>query len=114
MSIYEERRGHCTPSYSPEAPMSVKEFLEKALAAIRRRRGLIHGSWNNRHGVCAMGAFGAKHDGAVVPYAIGNALQAFNDSMPKATPALRRRKVISWLENKLASLPTPNGDARNE
>jgi hypothetical protein len=84
--------------------MAPAEFLEKTLKAIKRRRGLIHGAWNDSGKVCALGAFGSCHDGAVVPGELATQLQQYNDSMPLASPATRRKKVIAWIEARLKEL----------
>lgn len=90
--------------YSQDPAISPKEFLEETLKAIKRRRGLIHGSWREGSRVCALGAFGACHNGAVIPGDLATELQQYNDSMPKASPEKRRAKVIEWIEKRLKEI----------
>lgn len=105
MSIREARPGHITPAWGRSA-IPDREFLEKTLAAIRKRRGLIHGSLMNGGGqVCALGAFAKMHDNTCINLDIAEQLQAFNDSMPKASKQTRRAKVIKWIEQRLRALP---------
>jgi hypothetical protein len=96
------RPGHLTYTYRPS--ISPHDFLTKALAAIKRRRGLIHGSWDSGGRVCALGAFGKAHDGTCIPGDLAAELQQYNDSMPKAAPEVRRAKVIKWIEKRLKDL----------
>lgn len=102
MSIFDAREGHI--GSSAKEPIPDRQFLEKALAAIKKRRGLIHGSMEDHGRVCALGAFASKHDNTCISLKLAEALQEFNDSMPKASPEVRREKVIRWLEKKLAAL----------
>jgi hypothetical protein len=83
--------------------LSDVEFLEKALAAIRRRRGLIHGTLKDRHSgrVCALGSMLGDWEGICAPGDLCLKLQRINDSVPKATPEARRTKVIRWLERQI-------------
>jgi hypothetical protein len=103
MSLYDARRGYIQSGIFRQA-IPDREFLEKTLAAVKKRRGLIHGSMTEHGRVCALGAFAAKHDNTCVHKAISEALQEFNDSMPEATPKVRREKVIRWIEKRLAAL----------
>lgn len=93
MSIFEARAGYISDA-GFKVPMPDREFLLKALAAIKRRRGLIHGSMKDHERVCALGAFASKHDHSCINARIAEALQTFNDSMPKATTQTRRARVI--------------------
>ena len=103
-SLMRARPGHLAIAGADERAISPVEFLQKALSAVTRRRGLIHGIWNDGRGVCALGAFGKCHHGTVVPGELATQLQRYNDSMPDVTPQLRRAKVISWIEARLKEL----------
>lgn len=82
-----------------------REFLEKSPAAIKRRRGLIHGDLFEGSKVCALGALAHACGGSVtVTGSLPREMQELNDSMPRATPAKRREKVIAWLEKQLRKL----------
>lgn len=86
--------------------LSEREFLTKTLAAVKRRRGLIHGDLMDGKRACALGALAASCGGSVtVAGETPRKLQEFNDSMPKATPAVRRLRVIEWLEKRISRLP---------
>jgi len=102
LRLMSARSGHVTPSNDPA--ISPREFLERALKAIKRRRGLIHGTWNDSGRVCALGAFGGCNDGVTIPGELATQLQEFNDSMPRATPVTRRKRVIAWIERRLKEL----------
>ena len=103
MSIFDARPGHVSNGgYAPM--MSRKDFLEKSLAAIKKRRGLIHGAMQKDGRVCALGAFASKNDNCCVDIRLAEEMQELNDSMPKASPATRRKKVMKWIEEKLAAL----------
>jgi hypothetical protein len=95
-------------SYAPRnaVALSDREFLEKTLTAVKRRRGLIHGDMTQRSRVCALGALAVACGGEVcVSGMLPTDLQKFNDSMPHATPERRRLKVIAWLEKRIKELP---------
>lgn len=96
-------------SYAPfnSVALTDKELLEKTLAAVKRRRGLIHGDMKQQSRVCALGALAASSAGGEVTVqgALPRLLQEFNDSMPRVSPATRRLKVIEWLEKRIKRLP---------
>lgn len=103
-ALMRARPGELSVAYN-EPAISPHAFLTKALAAIKRRRGLIHGHWDDDgQRVCALGAFGKRNVGTVIPGELATKLQQYNDSMPKASPATRRAKVIRWIERKLKEL----------
>jgi hypothetical protein len=104
MSLFEARAGYISSGLFKTA-ISDRAFLERTLVAVKARRGLIHGSMVDHGRVCALGAFAAKYPDTCVRIGIGEALQEFNDSMPRATPEGRRVKVIRWIEKQLAALP---------
>lgn len=103
MNIFEARPG-CISREFRQPALPDRDFLEKALAAIKKRRGLIHGSLDDHGRVCALGAFALKNKDACINVEIAEALQKFNDSMPKASPEVRRAKVILWIEKRLTKL----------
>lgn len=109
MSLPESRAGHVGGKIINKPVLTDEEFLCKSLAAVRRRRGLIHGKLteNGKRGMfCAIGALCMSEGGEVnVPRELGNLLQEFNDSMPRVSRALRRARVIQWLESKIQELP---------
>lgn len=105
MSNYLIRPGHTVPAGADETALTDREFLEKTLKAVKRRRGLIHGTLTDHGRVCALGALVESCGGDVVlngrlPFE----LQMVNDWMPKATPRQRRLKVVRWLETQLEAL----------
>lgn len=88
--------------------VSDKELYQKVLGFVTRRKGLLHGKFNDHGRVCAMGALeaGLKRDGTyiVVNYDASVSLQKANDSCPQATPAGRRKRVMQWLQDKIEKL----------
>lgn len=100
------RSGHVWPASWNDKALSDREFLEKTLAAVKRRKGLIHGALIENSRVCALGALAVLCGGEVtVQGDLPQELRALNDSVPKATPAQRRQKVIKWLEARIRKLP---------
>lgn len=105
-SLIPGRSEYVGPAGSSDVALTDREFLEKSLADIKRRRGLIHGDLNDGGRVCALGALAKACGGTVtVTGCLPREMQEFNDSMPKATPAKRRERVIQWLEKRIAKLP---------
>jgi hypothetical protein len=85
-------------------------FLSAVLGAVKKRDGLIHGKYRNG-GVCALGALGAelaKRNCCMCAFpSIVEQLQEVNDSVPWATPAEQRMKVIEWIEGRLKTAGEP-------
>lgn len=104
MSLWDTRGNYCVLSGPDQKPISDKELLEKTLAAVKGRRGLIHGDLRGKHGtVCALGALVMKYGEVTVP-PLAEDIQKYNDSMPSVSKETRRARVIKWLEKRLASL----------
>lgn len=99
------RPGHTSYAAINDESLSYKEFLEKTLVAVKRRRGLIHGDLVRNGRVCGLGALATMCGGSVTLNTDwAKQLQEVNDAVPKATPAGRRARVIRWLEQKLKEL----------
>lgn len=104
-----ERLPISTASMFFSDPVDDKEFYKVALKSLRTRRGVIHGQFNDKGRVCAVGA--VRHYvkkskfGMTVRKEALEALQRLNDSVPNATPKERLQIVRIWLRDRVKGLP---------
>lgn len=102
--MFDVRPGYTMPGFGKS--MTDKEFLQKTLDAVKRRRGLIHGELkDDKDRVCALGAFCLENEDNCVSSSLAKEIQDFNDSMPNAGLATRRLRMIKWLEKRLKGAP---------
>lgn len=78
------------------------------LSAVEQQSGLLHGKLETPKGeYCAIGSYFHINKQTSLPDALIDEVAAVNDSMPKLTPAQRRKRMMRWLKWKLAALGMP-------
>jgi hypothetical protein len=95
------------PIYLRTQRVSAKTTYRLCLEAVQQCPGLIHGQLSTSDGVCALGSMNEHQNekypnGINTPWCTAERIQKYNDSMPDASPEVRRAMVIAWLKNQIA------------
>lgn len=77
------------------------------LNAVEQQDGLIHGRLHAQGAHCAIGSYFEVNEQTSLPDTLIDEVAAVNDSMPKLTPAARKKRMMQWLKWKLAALGMP-------
>lgn len=77
------------------------------LNSIKCQNGLIHGKLHNHGEHCAIGSYFHLHNNTALPESLIDEVAAVNDSLPNASPKIRKREVMRWLKWKLDQLGFP-------
>lgn len=73
--------------------------------AVARRRSLVYGQLEDGEKCCALGAYFKDNPSTAIPQDVAIAVARINDSLgKKASPEARRKKVLEWLDRRLARL----------
>ena len=87
-------------STNPTAPLDTALYLIQQ--SVLRRDGLLHGKLDDGQGhFCAIGCLFEDHR-LVIETRLVDEVAAVNDSMPRVNMVTRRRRVLDWLNWKLA------------
>lgn len=85
------------------------------LNAVEQQRGLIHGQLQTPKGeYCAIGSYFHDNSKTSLPSELIDEVAAVNDSMPRLTPAQRKKRMTQWLKWKLAVLGMPGFHRRKK
>lgn len=73
--------------------------------AVARRRSLAYGKLEDGEKYCALGAYFTDNPSTSITQEVALTVARINDSVgKKSSPATRRKKVLDWLDRKIASL----------
>jgi hypothetical protein len=75
--------------------------------AVKSKQKLIHGRLHAGGESCAIGSFWDVNPRCSLNYDLIDEVAAVNDSLPKASPRVRRLHVLRWLRWKLNSVGMP-------